>query len=239
MRVVVTRPRGDAERTAARLTKAGHDPIVSPVLAIRATGATLPEGPFDAVIVTSANALPPRIADLPAALLSVPTHAVGEATARAARRAGFTHVSVGPGRGEQLAEALLRQRPVPERLLYLAGRDRTPDLEAALAASGLAPRVVEVYAAEPEPTLSCAAKAAFAGESGAAPGTTDSLVVLNYSARSAALFLALLDRLGLDPAQARHACLSEAVAQPLLQRRLVVLVATKPQEEALMRLLES
>jgi uroporphyrinogen-III synthase len=75
--------------------------------------ATLPDGGFDALVVTSANAVRcggtilDRLRDLPA-------HAVGEATAAALREVGIEPVSVGTGGVEGLA--------LPSgRLLHLCG----------------------------------------------------------------------------------------------------------------------
>lgn len=232
MRVIVTRPLPDADRTADALRAAGHVPLLSPVLAIRPTGRSLPEGAFDAVVVTSAHALPPVTAPLPAGLLSLPLHAVGATTAAAARDAGFRDVRTGPGSGEDLASALAASLSPGARLLYLAGRERTPGLEAVLAAAGLAPVIADVYAAEAVTALSEAARRAL--------GAGGPLAVLHFSRRSAALFLSQLEAAGLVEATRDallHCCLSEAVAWPLRQRGLAPLVATKPRADALIRLL--
>ncbi|MFO1150238.1 MAG: uroporphyrinogen-III synthase [Alsobacter sp.] len=230
MRVLVTRAERDAARTAAALRGLGHEPVLSPVLAIRATGAPLPDGAFEAVLATSASAFPPVVAPWPEPLRGLPLFAVGEATAAAARQSGHRDVRQGPGRAEDLAGAL-PPWPAGTRLLYLAGRDRGPQLEEAAAARGFSVAAVDVYAAEAAATLSPEALSAITG-----PGP---LAVLHYSARSAAIFLRLALAAGLREGllRARHLCLSSAVAEPLAAAGCAVSVATKPQEEALMRLL--
>ena len=57
MRVLVTRPREQGERTAERLLALGHEPFCAPLLTIRPTLQPAPSGGFDALIVTSANAI--------------------------------------------------------------------------------------------------------------------------------------------------------------------------------------
>jgi uroporphyrinogen-III synthase len=153
MQVLVTRAERDAARTAQALRGLGHAPVLSPVLEIRATGAPVPDGPYAAVLATSANAFPPIVPPWPGALRGLPLFAVGEATAAAARAAGHGDVTHGPGRAEDLAAAL-PVRLSGTRLLYLAGRDRGPQLEEALAARGFAVTAAEIYAAEAAAALS-------------------------------------------------------------------------------------
>src|ERR1700739_2874116 len=93
MHVLLTRAREDAERTAARLAELGHRSIISPVIEIVATGATLPEANFDAIVATSTHAFtPPQLKTL----ATIPLYVVGERTRQFARHAGWSapiHVS--------------------------------------------------------------------------------------------------------------------------------------------------
>ena len=58
MRLVITRPEPDASRTAQALARLGHEPILSPMLDVVLDPAVaLPEGPFQAVLATSSNAI--------------------------------------------------------------------------------------------------------------------------------------------------------------------------------------
>ena len=57
MRILVTRPAADAERTAAALRARGHEAIVAPLLSVEfLSDAELGAGPWAAILVTSANA---------------------------------------------------------------------------------------------------------------------------------------------------------------------------------------
>lgn len=145
-RVLILRQRTDALDTAASLRARGHAPLLLPVEEARPLDAP-PPGPFSGFIVTSANAVPPLARHRPGDRR--PVLAVGERTACALRVAGFGSVSAGPGFGAGLAAAaagLAGRSGAP--LLYVAGRVRSPALEAALAAAGVPFRVWEAYAME-------------------------------------------------------------------------------------------
>ncbi len=89
----------------------------------------LPSGPFDALLATSRHAFT-QGPDLQRWGKRLPVFAVGRRTAEAARAAGFDDVRIGAGDGEGLATLVRLTLPRPARLLYLAGRDRKPTLEA-------------------------------------------------------------------------------------------------------------
>ena len=56
MRLLLTRPQHDGERTAARLRARGHEVTLAPLLRIDAVDVELPGEPLSAVVMTSANA---------------------------------------------------------------------------------------------------------------------------------------------------------------------------------------
>ena len=56
MRVVVTRPQADSERTAAALEALGHEVLVAPLMRIEPVAVDL-AGTWSAIVITSANAL--------------------------------------------------------------------------------------------------------------------------------------------------------------------------------------
>lgn len=227
MRVLVTRADADAERTAEALARLGHEAVRAPVTVVGRTGAALPGGRCDAVAATSHHAF---AAD-DGVERGLPVFAVGSRTAAAARAAGFTDVRVGTGDASGLAALLRLTLPRPARLLYLAGRDRKPVLEDALAAAGYGVAVAEVYAAEPAASWPEPAVAALrSGAVGAA---------LHYSRRSAALAMALADAAGAGDAflRLRHLCLSADAAEPLRDRGAGIEVADRPDEDALLALL--
>ncbi len=64
MKLVVTRPQADGERTAAALRAQGHEVLLAPLMRVEALPADL-TGTWGAAIVTSANA-PAALAGNPA-----------------------------------------------------------------------------------------------------------------------------------------------------------------------------
>src|SRR5262249_6025043 len=145
VRLLVTRPQHDGERTAARLRARGHHVTLAPLLRVEAVDFELPRAPLSAAVITSANAAR-AIArhSRREALTALTAFTVGRHTAEAARAAGFRAVECADGDKDDLA-ALLRarfnERSAP--LLYLAGEDRAGDL----AASGVPLLTAVVYRA--------------------------------------------------------------------------------------------
>ncbi len=148
-RVLVTRPQPAAARTAEKLAEAGFAPALLPLSRTVALPFSLDDDGFDALAVTSANAFRHLPADILERLRPWPLFAVGAGTAKAARAAGFAAVSEGGGDALRLAETLARALPARARVLYLAGRERQPVFEQAVAAAGLRMEAREVYDAEP------------------------------------------------------------------------------------------
>lgn len=229
MLVLVTRPAEDGQRTVQALTELGHRTILSPVTVIEAVDAPPPTGPFDAIALTSTNAL----RRLPALRTGLPVFAVGERTAKAARAAGFTDVTMAEQGAEALAALVCARLSAPSRILYPAGEPRTPALEQALDAAGFRVSVWLRYRSLAAAGLSDEAVAALrAGTLGA---------ILHYSRESAGRFAALAIDAGLGAAAARprHACMSAYVAAglaPLAPENLAI--AARPKETALFALLD-
>ena len=230
MRVVVTRPQADSERTAVALEALGHEVLVSPLMRIEPVAVDL-AGTWSAIVITSANALQavPATAD---GVKPLPVFAVGDRSAEAARRAGFAEVSSANGDIKGLVR-LVATRAVGAKapLLYLAGEDRTGDLVAQLAAHGIDAEMKVVYRIVAEvfpPVL------AVALESG------DVDAVLHFSRRSAELFVEGARSSGVaGPAEdVRHLCLSSQVAEPLAGASRIA-VAARPEEAALIALLRA
>ena len=94
MAVLVTRPHPDDETTAASLRARGFEVLRAPMLRFEPVAVHEDmNARYSAVIVTSANALRGIEPHLKGhRMLELPLFAVGEHTAAAARRAGFTHV---------------------------------------------------------------------------------------------------------------------------------------------------
>src|ERR1022692_4688065 len=152
MRLVVTRPQADSERTAAALRARGHEVLIAPLLRVEPVTADL-SGGWGGLIITSANA-PGAIAGNPAckALFKLPLFAVGRRSADAARQAGFSDVTSAGGDVRDLVQLIAERRAdASAPLLYLAGEDRAADLIGELAAHGIAAEMRIVYRAVTAP----------------------------------------------------------------------------------------
>jgi uroporphyrinogen-III synthase len=238
VRLLVTRPEPDAQRTAARLRASGHEVELASLLRIERIGnADLGPGPFAAVLVTSANALSgisshERIPEL----RSLPVFVVGGRTAKAARAAGFSDVTSADGSQRDLVN-LIRTRfagTIANPFLYLAGEERSGDLAGELGASGVSVRTVVVYRAVAASDFAVHVREALAS------GQIDG--VLHFSRRSAKSFLdccAASDVLA--PAlRLAHFCLSRQVAEPLVAAgAALVQVAPRTEEAALIELVNA
>jgi uroporphyrinogen-III synthase len=156
MRVLLTRPENRAGGTAAKLEELGHDvvgfPLFSPAHDLPAARSALAM-PHAALAVTSAEAVR-GLEQLGIALtphLATKIFAVGKATARAARAAGFGDVEVSTGGGQELGELVVAHLGGRATLpvLYLAGEKRMGRLEKMLAENGMECVVAETYRMEP------------------------------------------------------------------------------------------
>lgn len=232
MRIAVTRPKADAERTASALRQRGHEVLVAPLMRVEPIAADL-SGQWSAVVVTSANA-PAAVADNPAfaALLQLKLFAVGERSANAARRAGFNDVESAGGDVRDLVRLIAERHAGPTApLLYLAGEDRAADLIGELAIHGIKAELRVVYRAVTAP---------FPDELVEALTANEIDTVLHYSRRSADNYVAGATTAGIIDAamKPRHVCLAEAVAAPLVRAGATrVAIALRPDEPALLDLL--
>jgi uroporphyrinogen-III synthase len=231
VRLLITRPEPDGARTAAALRARGHEAVLAPLLRIEPVAAALGRGPWDGVIMTSANAAR-ALATHPcrAEIVGLPAFVVGRRTGEAARKVGFAQVTSADGDADDLVR-LIRQQPTGAHLLYLAGADQATDLAAALGGKSTRVDTVVVYRAVTETRLPDDVTRAVAN------GTIDG--VLHFSVRSAAAFVAALDAAGLRKALALpQFCLSAEVAKPLAAAGASDLrVAARPDEAALLELI--
>lgn len=234
MRLLVTRPEPDAERTAAALRQRGHDVVVVPLLRIEPVDdAEIGPGPFTAILVTSANAAPAiaRHARF-AQLRALPVFAVGGRSAEAMRAVGFADVTSADGDVGDLAALAAAQFRRGASLLYLAGADRAGDLAGALSGRGIALRSIVVYRAVAAPSLAPVVVAAMMeGLQGA----------LHFSRRSAEAYMNAARAGGLEERalkQPVHFCMSAQVAEPLRQAGAAdIRIASEPTEAAMMALI--
>jgi uroporphyrinogen-III synthase len=231
MRVLVTRPRPEGERTAAALRVKGHDVMLTPLMQVRPIPAVV-SGNWSAVIVTSANALRVLTAAQLAPLLHLPLYAVGERSAEAARNAGFRDVHSAQGDAAALVR-LIDERYANESAphLYLAGVDRAADIAGALAGKGIKVTTVEVYrtmtTGYPPELMTAIEQDRLAAALHFSRRSADNFVIGAKAAGLAAKALAL-----------KQLCLSAQVAEPLrLAGAEDVVIARRPDEASLLALL--
>lgn len=228
MRVLVTRPEPDAERTAAKLRARGCVVMLAPLLRLEIReGADFGDAQWDAVVMTSTNAVR-AIAYHPrrGKLLSRPVFAVGRRTAEAARAAGFGDVRSADGDKQDLVRLLAARKRGD--LLYLAGEDRAGDLASDLAAHGLNVHTVVVYRAVAAPAFPPGVAAALTA------GEIDG--VLHFSRRSAEVYIDCATTAGILVSALRplQYCLSRTVAEfSLAAGASQIKVAPRPEEAAL------
>lgn len=222
MRIWITRARPAADATARRIRALGHEPVVAPALEVQ------PAGPAPALDGAAALAFTSRNGVRAFAALSdardLPVFAVGDATAQAARDAGFSDVASAAGDVAALAALIAgRKDALAGEVLYLAPEEPAGDLVGALRAQGVPARSEVAYRTVP-------------AELAAAPADLD--LVLLHSPKAAR-------RLAGDPALAASVsgmtaiCISARAAEPLHGLGLrEVLIAAEPNETAMLELFE-
>jgi uroporphyrinogen-III synthase len=233
VRLLLTRPEPDAQRTAAALRAQGHDVVAAPLLRIApVTDAQIGDGPWAAILITSANAAHAIAAHARVTpLRALPVFAVGQRSAEAVAAAGFADVTSADGNVTDLARLVATRMQPAAPLLYLAGEDRSGDLAGNLRAHGFAVETIIVYrAVAATGLLPVAAEALSSGIDG----------VLHFSRRSAEAYVNAARAAGMlaNALKPVHFCLSAQVAEPLAQAGTAdIRVAERPSEAALLALI--
>ncbi|MCW3834928.1 uroporphyrinogen-III synthase [Sphingomonas canadensis] len=139
--IAVLRPEPGNRATADAIAARGRHAIRLPLFEVVPVAWQAPDpAGFDALILTSANALRRGGAGL-AKLAALPVYAVGEATAAAARSAGFSVAMTGSaGAAELIAGA---GAAGVRHALHLAGRERSVE------PGGIVASAITVYASDP------------------------------------------------------------------------------------------
>ncbi|OXE37703.1 MAG: uroporphyrinogen III synthase [Phenylobacterium zucineum] len=144
-RIWITRTEPAATETAAQVRERGHDPWVAPLIEVR----PLVSEPLDlngvgALAFTSNNAVR-AFCDL-SSERQVRVFAVGAATAKAARAAGFRRVLSSDRDVSILAQGIVeRRREITGIVLHPGALEPAGDLVAALESHGIAARGVAIY----------------------------------------------------------------------------------------------
>jgi len=180
----------------------GWNACAAPAVRVEPVGGKRVSGRYAAVLLTSGQAL----SGLPEGLdRGLPVFAVGAATARRARAAGFADVHSAEGTARDLEHDLRARRPVPAgTLLLLTGQGLGLDLAARLRAAGH--RVVRrvVYRVVPQRAVR------------GMDAADDVAAVLFFSAGTARAFVAALTpRMRAGLRGARAVCISAGTADVL------------------------
>jgi len=209
-RVLVLRPEPGASATVSRARALGLDAVSIPLFEVEPVAWTAPDPVgFDALLLTSANAVRHGGAALEA-FRALPVHAVGEATAEAARAADFTVA----GSGTAGVDALLDSLTPELRLLHLCGEDRRTPTDAPQAITAVP--IYRSRAIDPPPGLDQAIGA----------------VVLVHSPRAGQRFAELVEDRGTVAIAAISATAAEAAGAGWSE----IGIASEPSDDALLAL---
>lgn len=214
-RIIVLRPEPGAAATLRRASERGLEAHAIPLFDIEPVEWLVPDpSDFDALLLTSAKAVRHGGPGLEL-FRGLPVHSVGEATARAARDAGFTVATV----GDSDVNGLLGSIDTNLRLLHLCGEHRTvPDA----ARHAITP--IPVYRARAREHV----------EIEAAAGS----VALVHSPRAGTRLAELVDAQPIDRSTIIIAAISQAAAEAAGGGWAAVDTAATPTDEALLALAE-
>lgn len=134
-RLLVLRPEPGATATVAKARERGLDAFALPLFEIETVAWSVPDpSQFDGILLTSANAVRSAGEQLQH-LRGLPVYAVGDATAEAARDAGFDIAGI----GDAGVDRLLASIDAGLKLLHLCGEDRH---DASAARARITPAIV-------------------------------------------------------------------------------------------------
>lgn len=213
MKALVTRPAEDAATVAAELRARGIESILAPMLRIEPEAAAAARlggalAGVQAVLFTSANGV--RAFAHASNRFDLPAYCVGEASAAAARIAGFRTVASADGDVTDLTVMVAsRLAPGNGAVLHAAGHDTAGNLGVDLATRGFSVRRVELYRAVAADT--------FAADVAAALRRDEISLALFFSPRTVETFVRLTRAVGLTEhcKKMTAVCLSRNVAAAL------------------------
>jgi len=216
LRIAITRAQPDAEQTAANVTARGGEAIIAPLLQIIPMAYDTNVEGAQALIFTSAAGV--RAFPDARRLHAMRVLTVGDATAAAARAAGFDDVRSADGDALALAQLAVETfDPAAGNLVHIRGTHVAGDVAGKLEASGFRVDRRIAYTAAQAPALPEALK-------------QELDVVLLYSARAAEAFHSLGGTSGGRIA----ACLSQGVADAAGSGWKALIVAARPREDVLL-----
>ena len=223
--VWITRAEPGASATAERVRALGALPLVAPLLEVCDLDTPLPVlEPFGALAFTSANGVRAFARRSPVRDLQV--FAVGAATSRAAREAGFRKVLSADGDVAALARGIAsRAGDLKGPILHPTATEPAGDLAGDLAAQGIRLESLALYETKP-----------ISPPRGLLDRAMGAQAVLLHSPKAARQLAKLLR--GRGASDLSPLCLSRAVGRPLARAQLGPrLYAPMPMESALLNLI--
>lgn len=215
--ILAIRPEPGCRATVAAGRASGLTIEACPLFEVRPVAWSCPAGPFDGLLLGSANALR-HGGPLVDNLVDKPVYTVGETTADEARRRGFAIARTGASGLQDLLDGLAGERL---RLLRLAGRDRVP----LTPPPGVAIETVTAYDSRALPLPERMAQRLSGGA-----------LVLLHSATAARHFAAECGRLAVHRSDIRLAALSPRIAEAAGGGWAALRSAAAPNEAALLAL---
>ena len=242
--VWITRTPEGAKRTARSVEALGFEALVAPVLKVRPIRALIDPHSFDAIIVTSRNALNAFCELCPRRSITV--WCVGDSTAEAARAKKFQHIVSAEGDVNALQALLLKEADKSTRMLYIAPKDPAAPLTQTLHAKGFKIKETAVYETLPVvPVLTAAEVARLTHVLIHSPKAACALATVM---KTLPILKTFPDKLALETIP--FLCISEAAAQALDEAmantgtknssdpRLVKRISKFPDEASLLMLLQ-
>ena len=228
MRVWVTRAEPGASAAAERLATLGHEPLIAPMIVFSPIAGAGPDlDGVGAIAFTSAQAVRAFAEFRPER--ARPVFAVGDATAEAARAAGFTEVVSADGDVADLAGLIAGRRGGFEGVvLHPGAQNPAGDLAGDLARVGVTVRGVALYESLAVEILPATVAEALSAK------RLDAVLIHSPSAGRALAALLTADK----AAPLSAFALSPACAAPLAGLGFArVVVAPFPREDALLKLI--
>jgi uroporphyrinogen-III synthase len=219
-RVLITRPEPGATRTLNALLAKGMEAKAIPLTEIRPLAFDKPSADFDALIITSQNAIV-HGASVLSNFFGTPVFVVGKRTASTLQG---HHIAACAETAEELLTKI--QGQMPKRVLYICGQSRRPELEAGLKSKKISVKAVEVYSANPIGSAGIKLENFFQG--------SKSGIVLFHAPSAAQAFLNAIDARNV-PETTRYLCLSTAIAAELpAEWQIKIAIAEHPDEAAML-----
>ncbi len=234
LRLLLTRPRKDAESLEILLKNMGIQSIIEPLLDICVfDGPDIECHAVAALAMTSANGV--RAFAARSQNRQVPVYAVGDATARIAKDNGFPEIYSAAGTVCKLATLIINSLPPDAGIvLHPAATRVAGDLEGYLREAGFSYQREIIYEAVPAKHLSPSIVTQIQA------GEIDGVVL--FSPRTGATFKILAEKAGLIDAltSLRAYCLSQAVADTITSISwLDVCTAENPNQASFLKLLDT